>query len=65
MNEYKIFAVFNKGDVTLHQDFNLLPDNYISIMGQEATPIEDFGDWMLFKEVITKEEAWRRFLNCL
>jgi len=64
-SEYKVFAVFNNGDVKLTKNFKLLPDGYIQVGDNEPTPIEDYGDYMLFKNDVTKEEAFDSFLKKL
>lgn len=60
-----IFATFNNGNVKLHKDFVLLPDRYIQLGKNEAVPIEDCGDWMLFDEEVTEDEAFNAYIKVL
>jgi hypothetical protein len=62
-SQYKVFGVFRNGDVKLTKNFKLLPDNYIQVGNNEPAPIEDYGDYMLFKNDVTKEEAYDLFLK--
>lgn len=63
---YKVFAIFINGTARLIRNFVLLPDRYIKIGDNEPTPIEDYGDWMLFEnESITEEKAFDVFLSRL
>ena len=62
MKDYKICAVFVSGDVILVTDFKILPGNNIQVGNSEPGPIEDFGDYMLFDRIVSKEEAWEEFL---
>lgn len=65
MRNYKTFAVFVSGNVVLVTDFKILPDNYIRVGNNQPEPIEDFGDYMLFDRIVSKEEAWEEFLKAI
>jgi len=60
---YKVFATFNDGKVRLYKNFILLPNSYISVNGNEPTPIEDYGEWALFEEDVTEEQALERYIS--
>lgn len=47
----------------LYSEFELLPDSFIRLGNGPATPIEDFGDFMFFKEEVTEDEAFDAFLE--
>jgi hypothetical protein len=64
-HNYKIFAVFQNGNVKLYNDFKLYPNRYIQVGNDERTPIEDYGDYMLFKKNVTADEAHTEFIKKL
>ncbi len=64
-NNYIMFATFNNGNVKLTKNFKLLPGRYIKVGNNDPVPIEDYGDWKLFKHEVTEDEAYQLFLNNL
>jgi hypothetical protein len=64
-NKYKVFAFFKNGNIILIKNFKLLPDNYIQVSKYEPVPIEDYGDYMFFKDDITEKEVFNLFLEKL
>jgi hypothetical protein len=57
---YKTFAFFANGNVSLFysKEFELYEDSFISINGGEATPIEDYGDYVLSKKTLSADTAF-------
>jgi hypothetical protein len=65
MSKYKTFALFISGDVVLITDFKVLPYQQIQVGNNEPEHLADFGDYMLFDRIVSKEEAWSEFLNVI
>lgn len=59
------YTFTDSGDVMKHTEFTLLPDRYIRIKGQEPTPIEDYGNYLLTPETLTDSQAWDRFISLI
>lgn len=62
---YKVFATFNNGETKLHTNFRLLRDRYIIVNNGEPTPIEDYGNWMLFENLVSEAEAFEKYLETI
>ena len=44
---HPILTVHVKGESHRFSDVRILPDRYVSVNGNEPTPIEDYGDYEL------------------
>jgi hypothetical protein len=64
INMKKILYLFDGGFSKI-TDFERLPDNYISIQGNEPTPIEDIGDYLITERDCSTAEAFELFCDLL
>ena len=64
-HNYKIFAIFQSGSAKLYKNFKLYPNHCIQVGNSEKTPIEDYGDYMLFEKNVTEDEAFDKFISQL
>ncbi|MBD3260930.1 MAG: hypothetical protein GF334_04510 [Candidatus Altiarchaeales archaeon] len=47
MRAKPILEVFSDGEWHRYTDVQILPNRYVSVNGNEPTPIEDYGDYRL------------------
>lgn len=53
--------LFNNGNFKKFSNVELLPYRYISVNGNEPTPVEDYGDCFLTEENLTVDEAFSQW----